>query len=201
MPLLLTLFAGGIMATVKLHLKKQFNKENPETPDKMKVGYRERGKIEHGPFFYFDQPTEVEKGMADKILKQASHIIEVWDEKKMKIELKEEQKKEFEKRIEDLSGLLENSETTVSKIEEQLKAAKESGQTLVVEQCMIRLATTKEAVKIIQDKIEDAKSKLKELDKKPDAPKKTGSKKPDTKKKPAAPKPKTGSKKPDTKKK
>jgi septal ring factor EnvC (AmiA/AmiB activator) len=170
------------MATVKLHLKKQFNKDNSMTPNKMHVGYRERGVSARGPLFFFDEPTEVDKEIAEKILAQAPNVIEVWDEKKMKEELKEEQKKQFEKRIEDLKKLLEDSGQVLIQIEEQLKEAKKGNQTLAVEQCQAKMKATKDTIQILEDKIKDTEIKLKDLEKKPD-PKTAKTKKTGTKKK------------------
>lgn len=62
-----------------LHLKKQFHRDNPATPDVTRVGYQQYGKIVKEYYMRHGVPTEVPDKDADMILEQNGHIVEVYD--------------------------------------------------------------------------------------------------------------------------
>ena len=71
---------------MKLHLKELFSPENPRTPNKMIVGYREGLKVFAGYQFTFENPTDVPDSEAKKILEQNGHLVEKWPEAGIKID-------------------------------------------------------------------------------------------------------------------
>ncbi len=71
---------------MKLHLKEQFSPENPKTPNKMTVGFREGLKVIPGHQFTFANPTDVPDSDAKKILEQNGHVVEKWPEAGVKID-------------------------------------------------------------------------------------------------------------------
>jgi len=71
---------------MKLHLKEICSPENPKTPNKMTVGYREGLKVIPGYAFTFANPTDVPDSEAKKILEQNGHLVEKWPEAGVKVD-------------------------------------------------------------------------------------------------------------------
>jgi hypothetical protein len=71
---------------MKLHLKDRYTPENPSTPNRLTVGYRDGLKVYPGYSFRYEEATEVPDTEAKKILEQNGHIVEKWPEAGVKVD-------------------------------------------------------------------------------------------------------------------